>query len=133
NVVLTIQEGRGMEAMKNSTFISANFNGRILESDPVAAEDCPIFNTNLIWEIEKKELRKIRSCNQPLRVECLSNDNQNRREKFGHILLDLRSAQILENPDQVSFKWQKLIAVRNKKRNCSPELFLSLTIRNHVE
>ncbi|XP_044260400.1 centrosomal protein of 120 kDa-like [Tribolium madens] len=134
NVVLTIQEGKGMESIKNSTLISANFNGRILESDPVNAEDCPAFNTNLIWEIEKKDLRKIRSSNQPLRVECLSVDNQSRREKFGHVLLDLRSAQIVEEPEkQVSFKWQKLIGVRNKKRNCVPELYLSLTIRNHLE
>jgi hypothetical protein len=54
NVVLTIQEGKGMDSIKNLTFISANFNGRILESDPVNAEDCPSFNTNLIWEIEKR-------------------------------------------------------------------------------
>ncbi|EFA05496.1 centrosomal protein of 120 kDa [Tribolium castaneum] len=134
NVVLTIQEGKGMDSIKNLTLISANFNGRILESDPVNAEDCPAFNTNLIWEIEKKDLRKIRSSNQPLRVECLSVDNQNRREKFGHVLLDLRSAQIVEEPDrQVSFRWHKLLGVRNKKRNCVPELYVSLTIRNHLE
>jgi hypothetical protein len=134
NVVLTIQEGKGMDSIKNLTFISANFNGRILESDPVNAEDCPSFNTNLIWEIEKRDLRKIRSSNQPLRVECLSVDNQNRREKFGHVLLDLRSAQIVEDADQqVPFRWQKMIGVRNKKRNCFPELYLSLTIRSHLE
>lgn len=51
NVVLTIQEGKGMESIKNLAFISANFNGRVLESDPVNADDCPSFNTNLIWEI----------------------------------------------------------------------------------
>lgn len=134
NVVLTIQEGKGMESLKNLTLISANFNGRILESDPVNAEDSPIFNTNLIWEIEKKDLRKIRSSNQPLKVECLSIDNQSKREKFGHILLDLRSAQIVEDPgQQVPFRWQKLIGVRNKKRNCIPELYISLTLRNHLE
>ena len=134
NVVLTIQEGKGMESIKNLTFISAIFNGRVLESDPVTAEDCPSFNTNLIWEIEKKDLRKIRSSNQPLRVECVSVDTQNRREKFGHVLLDLRSALIVKDPDdKVPFKWQKLIAVRNKKRNCFPELYLSLTIRNQIE
>lgn len=30
NVVLTIEEGRGMGFIKNSLYVSANFNGRIL-------------------------------------------------------------------------------------------------------
>lgn len=69
NVVLTVEEGRDMAFLNKPAFISANFNGRVLESDPAEPDDCPVFNTELVWETEKKELRRIRSAQASLRVE----------------------------------------------------------------
>ncbi|XP_044759072.1 centrosomal protein of 120 kDa-like [Coccinella septempunctata] len=131
NVVLTIEEGRGMGFIKNSLFVSANFNGRILESDCVEPSDNPSFNTELVWEIEKKDLRKIRSTNQPLRIECLSLNPQKRKERVGFALLSLRSAKVVTSQENLPLIWQKFIGVHDKKC-CQPELSISLSIQEHV-
>ncbi|KAL3273266.1 hypothetical protein HHI36_014720 [Cryptolaemus montrouzieri] len=131
NVVLTIEEGRGMSFIKNPIYVSANFNGRILESDAVESGDNPSFNTELVWEIEKKDLRKIRSTNQPLRIECLSLNPQKRKERVGFALLSLRGAKIITAQSSASLIWQKFIGVHDKKC-CQPELSISLTIQEHI-
>lgn len=133
NVVLGIEEGKGMEFVKNPLHILANFNGRILESDPAAPEDSPVFNTQLVWEIEKKDLRKIRCTNSPLKVECYTTDSNERKERIGFILLSLRSAHILPKSkakQEPPFKWEKLMGVSHEHKNCHAELYLSLTIRD---
>lgn len=133
NVVLFIQESRGIDSVKNLLLVS-NFNGRVLESDLVNVKECPYFHSNFVWELEKKDLRKIRSFNKPLRVDCINIDAQNHREKFGYVLLDIRSAQVItDSNQQIVFKWHKLFGVRNKKRNSTPELYLSLTVRNQTD
>lgn len=133
NVVLAVEDGKGMEYIKNPITLIANFNGRILETDPASPEECPIFNTELVWEIEKKDLRKIRSSNVPLRVECFTTDMNSRKIKIGFILLSLRSAYIVPKQNakqEVPFKWQRLNGVSHDIRSRHPELYLSLSIRD---
>ncbi|KAG5889108.1 hypothetical protein JTB14_003911 [Gonioctena quinquepunctata] len=135
NVFLTVECGRGMSFLKNSVHITGNFNNRILESDKIISGECPSFNTELIWEVEKKELRKIRSANVPLRVECLTTDEYNRKERVGFTLLSLRSAQIIseKNPNQeVNFCWHRLIGGQSDKKKNHPELYISLSLRDFV-
>ncbi|CAH1119397.1 unnamed protein product [Phaedon cochleariae] len=134
NVVLSVECGRGMDFLKNSVHITGSFNNRILESDRIPAEDCPPFNTELVWEIEKKELRKIRSANIPLRVECITIDLHNRRERVGFTLLSLRSAHIISQKNmnqEVKSQWHKLIGCQSDKKRRHPELYISLTLQDH--
>lgn len=84
-----------------------------------------------MWEIEKKDLRKIRSTNQPLRIECLSENAQKRKERVGFALLSLRSAKVVTSQENTPLLWQKFIGVHDKKC-CQPELSISLTIQEHV-
>lgn len=133
NVVLAVEDGKGMEYIKGPVIIVANFNGRVLESDPANPEECPIFNTELVWEIEKRDLRKVRSFNVPLRVECFTLDANERRVKVGFVLLSLRSAHIISknNPNQdAPFKWLRLMGVSHDVRSHHPELYLSVSIRD---
>ncbi|CAH1997257.1 unnamed protein product [Acanthoscelides obtectus] len=135
NVVLSVESGRGMDFLKNEVNITANFNSRILESDKISAEECPPFNTELVWEIDKKELRKIRSANQPLRVECITTDAHNRRERVGFALLSLRSAQIIpqkQADEPTKYSWYKLIGCQTDKKKFHPELYMSLALRDHL-
>lgn len=130
-VVLGIDSGKNMEFVKKSSCIVANFNGRILESDPADPEDCPVFNSELRWEIEKKSLRKIRCTNSPLRVECYTNEGDEKK-RLGYILLSLRSAHIvpeIKSKQTGPFKWEKFMGVPHEHKNCHPELYLSLTIK----
>ncbi|KAJ8946549.1 hypothetical protein NQ314_008863, partial [Rhamnusium bicolor] len=101
----------------------------------IPAEERPQFNTELVWEVEKKDLRKFRSANQPLRVECVNTDLHNRKERVGFTLLSLRSAQIIPLKianQEVHPKWHKLIGCQTGKKKFQPEIFLSLTVRDHL-
>ncbi|XP_030758776.1 uncharacterized protein LOC115884359 [Sitophilus oryzae] len=135
NVVLSVGDGKSMDFVKHPIHIEANFNGRILESDKLVPEESISFNTELIWEADKKELRKLRSSNQPLRVECISVDPQNRRDRIGFVLMSLRSAQVISLKDAktpVNFKWCKLIGCQADKKKHHPELYLGISIRDHM-
>lgn len=135
NVVLAVEDGKGMEYIKTPITIVANFNGRVLESDPASPEECPIFNTELVWEIEKKDLRKIRSANVPLRIDCFTTDTNNRKIKVGFVLQSLRSAYIVSKKDarqEVPFKWHRLSGVPRDIRSRHPELYLSVSIRDSL-
>lgn len=135
NVVLGIEEGKGLDFVKSPLHIAANFNGRILESDPVNSEESPSFNTQLVWEVEKKDLRNIRCTNSPLKIECFTTDSNEKQIRIGFILLSLRSAHILPdgNSKQPPFKWEKLMGVPHEHKNFHSELYLSLMIKDNID
>lgn len=135
NIVLSVQEGKGMDFLKAPVYIVANFNGRIMESDPCESKNNPVFNTELVWESEKKDLRKVRSLNAPLRVECYTMDSSLKKDSIGFVLLSLRSAPVVPSkiPEvEIQFKWYKLLGVPGEFKSNHPELLLSLTIRDHL-
>ncbi|GJQ80009.1 hypothetical protein Trydic_g9482 [Trypoxylus dichotomus] len=134
NVVLGVEEGKGMDFLKHPVYIVAHFNGRVMESDCVDPLAAPDFNTELVWESDKKTIRKVRSTNAPLRVECFSIDDYGKKECIGFTLLSLRSANIIPSnrPDiQIPIKWHKLIGVPAQYKKSHPELYLSLSLRDH--
>ncbi|KAF5270733.1 hypothetical protein FQA39_LY01471 [Lamprigera yunnana] len=132
NVVLTIDMGKGMEFLDRPIKIVANFHGRPLESDSIKQDGSPVFDTELMWEIEKKELRKLRASKSPLRVELHLIDVNQRTDRVGFILLSIRSAHIVsyKHDYKIPFKWYKLLGVLPEHKNFRPELRLSLTIRD---
>ncbi|KAF2893490.1 hypothetical protein ILUMI_12672 [Ignelater luminosus] len=132
NVVLAVEMGRGMGFLGHPIKIAANFNERLLESDLVEPDECPMFNTELVWETEKKELRKVRSTNAPLRVEVQFVDKNQRKDRVGFILLSPRCASIIPFgcKAEIPFKWHKLLGVAAENKISHPELYLSLTIRD---
>lgn len=133
NVVLGIQEGKGMDFLKQPIYIVANFNGRIMESDPCDPTANPCFNTELVWESEKRDVRKVRSINTPLRVEVCTKDSLLKRECIGFTLLSLRSAPVIVSMDfDIPYKWYKLLGVPSEFKTFRPEMLLSLTLRDHM-
>lgn len=70
-----------------------------------------------------------------MRVECITTDPQNRRERVGFALLSLRTAQVIpqkEANQEVHFTWHKLIGCQGDKKKCHPELYVSLAVRDHL-
>lgn len=132
DVVLGIEMARGMPILEHPVKIEVNFNGRPLETDLYISEQNLAFNTELAWEVEKKELRKVRTNNIPLKVELQMVDNRGCKDRIGLILLSARSANIITRDFQseIPFKWWKLIGVPTKLKRCYPELYMSLTIRD---
>ncbi|KAB0795519.1 hypothetical protein PPYR_12358 [Photinus pyralis] len=132
SVVLAIDKGRNMSFLEHPVKIVANFHGRPLESDLVSPDDDLCFNTELVWEIEKKELRKVRTRNIPLKVELQLVENNRFKDRVGFILLSTRSANIIPHSFQgeIPFKWCKLLGVQAEHKRNHPELYMSLTIRD---
>lgn len=70
-----------------------------------------------------------------MRVECITIDTQSRKERIGFALLNLRSAQIIpesKSNTPVTPAWYKLIGCQADKRKSHPELYLSLSLRDHL-
>lgn len=133
NLVLTVEDGKGMEHIKNPIVIAADLNGRVLESDPISPTECPIFNTELVWEVTRSELCKNASSNIPLRVECYTEDVKGYRNKFGLVLLSLRSARVVSKDSQdAAFKWRQMTDVSSDVKSRHPELYLSLFIQDSL-
>ncbi|XP_071053912.1 centrosomal protein of 120 kDa-like [Onthophagus taurus] len=136
NLVLGIEEARNMDFLQHPLYILANFNGRTMESDLVNPCSYPDFNTELVWETEKKIIRNFRCENVPLRVECHTyNEKTLEKECFGFVLLSLRTAQIISSSSkspEISLKWFKLIGVKSMFKKFNPELRLSLSLRDVV-
>lgn len=133
-IVLSVQEGRGFIQSEKRYCLEANLNGRNIISDEVPAEVCPVFCTELVWEIEKKEIRKLRAAHVPLRIECFMLHEDDLREKIGFVLLHLRTARAVPS-DQVidlEYKWHKLLGVHADWKPNHPELSLTLSVRDRL-
>ncbi|XP_012273788.1 centrosomal protein of 120 kDa [Orussus abietinus] len=130
-VVLSIREGKGFDQIRHPIAIVATLNGNSLETDFIETVDGNLqYNTDLVWEADKCSLRKMRTSQMPLKVECFTRKENNSKEKIGYILLSLRSAQIITKDKEKNVKVieNKLLGVKNEFKPSKPELLITLTI-----
>lgn len=128
---LSIREGHGFGFLKSPVVIVAGTNGIFLETEVVPPSPDPLFHIDLVWETDKRNLRRFRASNTPMKLECFTVGPNNQRECIGTILLNLKSAQVLPRGSQnnVNEKWHKLIGVPIEAKALQPELLLSLSIQ----
>ncbi|XP_015594785.1 centrosomal protein of 120 kDa [Cephus cinctus] len=133
-IVLSVREGKGFELVTNSTFVVATLDGHFLETDCIEANPKPQYGTDLVWEIDKYTLRKMRSGQTPLKVECFLLKENATKDRIGYILLGLRSAQVLLKHGNSIAKtsWHKLAGVHSELKPYAPQLLLALTVEEHV-
>ncbi|XP_034948982.1 centrosomal protein of 120 kDa [Chelonus insularis] len=129
-VVLSLKGGKGFNKVTNPTFIAATLNGLSLETDFINPDSCPQYITNLIWEANKSTLRKMRSAQEPLKIECFEIRENGTKDKIGYLLLSLRTAQVIakDSDEDVKSNWHKLLGLRNDVKADKPEILLSLII-----
>lgn len=75
---------------------------------------------------------RMRSGQEPLRLECIEFKESGLKEKIGHVLLSLRSAQIVPRGNEgiIKTNWHRLLGLRNDVKGDKPEFLLSLTIED---
>ncbi|KAG7198473.1 hypothetical protein KM043_005854 [Ampulex compressa] len=131
-IVLGVKEGKGFEQILQRTSIVATLNAHSLETDVVEPCSNPQYATDLIWEMDKSILRKMRSGQTPLKVECFIVKDNASREKVGYLILSLRSAQVIPKSLEISAKanWCKLLGLKGDFKINKPELLLTLTIED---
>ncbi|XP_076760519.1 rha isoform X2 [Xylocopa sonorina] len=131
-VVLNIREGKGFEQILLPTLVVATLNNHSLETEVIEPNANPQYDHDLVWEVDKSKLRKMRSGQVPLKLECFSVKSDDSREKLGYLLLSLRSAQVFtrNNSNDVKVNWHKLLGLKNELKADKPELLIALSIHD---
>ncbi|XP_043799759.1 centrosomal protein of 120 kDa isoform X2 [Apis laboriosa] len=131
-VVLNIKEGKGFEQILLPTLIVATLNGHSLETEIIEPNPNPEYDHDLVWEVDKNKLRKMRSGQVPLKLECFAVKSNDNKERLGYLLLSLRSAQVFTKWGANSIKpnWHKLLGLKNELKIHKPELLLGLSIHD---
>ncbi|XP_006569065.1 centrosomal protein of 120 kDa isoform X2 [Apis mellifera] len=131
-VVLNIKEGKGFEQILLPTLIVATLNGHSLETEIIEPNPNPEYDHDLVWEVDKNKLRKMRSGQVPLKLECFAVKSNDNKEKLGYLLLSLRSAQVFTkwSANNIKPNWHKLLGLKNEFKIHKPELLLGLSIHD---
>ncbi|XP_076281822.1 rha isoform X2 [Lasioglossum baleicum] len=131
-IVLNIKEGRGFEQILLPTSVTATLNGHLLETEAIDPSPNPQYDHDLVWEVDKSRLRKMRSGQVPLKLECFTVKSNDGKEKLGYILLSLRSAQMFSKNEDTDLKtnWHKLLGLKSNLKADKPELLLGLSIHD---
>ncbi|XP_070162107.1 centrosomal protein of 120 kDa [Polyergus mexicanus] len=131
-IILSIKEGKGFEQVLQPTLLIGTLNGHSLETDKIEASSNPQYATDLIWETTKTALRKMRSGQTPLKLECFTFKENKAKERIGYVLLSIRSAHIIFKHGDLSPKanWHKLLGLKNDLKIQKPELLLTLRVEN---
>ncbi|XP_017766393.1 PREDICTED: LOW QUALITY PROTEIN: centrosomal protein of 120 kDa [Eufriesea mexicana] len=131
-IVLNVKEGKGFEQILLPTIIVATLNGHSLETEVIEPSPNPEYDHDLVWEVDKNRLRKMRSGQVPLKLECFTVKSNDSKEKLGYLLLSLRSAQVStrNNINNVKANWHKLLGLKNEFKIHKPELLLTLSIHD---
>ncbi|PBC34330.1 Centrosomal protein of [Apis cerana cerana] len=124
--------GKGFEQILLPTLIVATLNGHSLETEIIEPNPNPEYDHDLVWEVDKNKLRKMRSGQVPLKLECFAVKSNDNKERLGYLLLSLRSAQVFTKWGANSIKpnWHKLLGLKNELKIHKPELFLGLSIHD---
>lgn len=51
--------GQGFNDFRESIIVSCSLNGHTLRTDPVSAKDAPLFDSELVWETDRRALRRL--------------------------------------------------------------------------
>ncbi|KAJ3261499.1 hypothetical protein HK103_005334 [Boothiomyces macroporosus] len=123
-ILVTIYEGKNFVKRPDQVYIQCRFNNEILTTDPVPQTKSPIFDTELAWDIEHKQLSFLRSQRATLKLQVYSINSYSQRELLGYIILDLRAAS-----GQAPYpeKWYTLINTKNASP-FKPQLKLSFAV-----
>ncbi|XP_033106486.1 centrosomal protein of 120 kDa-like [Anneissia japonica] len=134
-VVVSMMEGRHFpKRNQHQLFIETKFDGETLSTDPVHHSESPEFNTELAWELDKKELHQHRLQRTPIKLQCYAvNVAMKTREIIGYIMLDLRTAsQSVSSPANVPVpsKWYPLLSCKYQRMKPEIKVGLSLELDN---
>lgn len=79
-------------------------------------------------------ISRMRSGQEPVKIECFELKDNGSRDKIGHILLSLRTARIILPRDEcvdVAANWHTFFNLRSDLKAHKPAILLSLTIEEH--
>ncbi|XP_026476867.1 centrosomal protein of 120 kDa-like [Ctenocephalides felis] len=118
-IVLHIEDGNGFTFIDQTAkvYFVATLNGISLDSVPVEAGKPTEFNTELVWEVKRKDLRELKLSNKSIKVEFFSIKKEE-HIKLGYLMVCLKSApSVLPGTSEIYKKsWSKLLGVSSTNR-----------------
>lgn len=98
-----------------------------METDVHEPDTSIRFNADLVWETNKANIKKMRNNNVPIKINLLKHFNGNQREKFGYVVLNLRTAQYVPRGKVVKITEEsiKVLGLGKEAKGYSPHLLLS--------
>ncbi|KAG5321241.1 CE120 protein, partial [Pseudoatta argentina] len=134
-IILSIKEGKGFEQVLQPTLLIGTLNGHSLETDRIESCQTPQYVTDLVWETNKIMLRRMRSEQVSLKLECFAFKENEGRERLGYVLLNIRSAQVISKCRDLNPKanWHKLLGLRSDLKIQKPELLLALRVEDRKD
>ncbi|KAG8226727.1 hypothetical protein J437_LFUL004377 [Ladona fulva] len=134
SVVLEVKEGRGFENFTDDIIIQANLDGVTSKTLPTRAtrDGNVYFNNELVWEVHKKYLRRMKISSAALKVECFSVKNLDKRFRIGYISLKLKSIKEARNGEEIEGEWIKLLGVALGHKQSIPSVFLKFYLQESL-
>lgn len=141
-----------MNVQNDPLILVATLSGNVMESDPVIPGYSTLFDCNLVWETDKKSVKRfffltfidqtkydkmilfrMKMENYPIKIEVFaikSEQDPSQRKLIGHLILPVRNIPFLPPTKALTFKskWYKLIGLATEWRAQKPEVMLSLMI-----
>ncbi|XP_037813745.1 uncharacterized protein LOC119604903 isoform X2 [Lucilia sericata] len=136
-VVLNIAEGVGFDlnvAYNHSIILKVSLNGVLFEvvGNSIKA-NVITFNSNCIWECELTDIKRMKSDNRPVKLECFIKYDcyvNGSIKRVGSLLLPLRGLKLLHTLENLQIKpsWYKLSNSSPKGFQIPPQIYLMLSI-----
>ena len=124
-IVLGLFEGDSFPTPKTHNeqiYVKARLDDVWLETEAVKADSNPDFNTELVWDMNKTQLKALRTKKAPIKVEVWQAE-----EKLGYLVLDLRNALPVRADQQPVINKMKLLGSKHKP---IPSLQVSLSMED---
>ncbi|XP_062561644.1 centrosomal protein of 120 kDa [Armigeres subalbatus] len=139
-IALHILDAINFHRSKNTPImLSASLDRNVLETEcrlPGIASTS--FDSNLVWETDRRSVKRMKTENLPIKVECYAVDPTTaiseakpRRSLIGHLVLPLRSVPLLPwaKADSVKPRWFRVIGlVAPEWKSQKPEVQLAVVI-----
>lgn len=145
------------EKIEATVFAEARFgNESVLRSDPIKLTNSnPEFSTELAWQLDRKSLHQLKVERKAIKLQVFMQTRERKKnprlsdtsssvtddsktnethkiELIGYTILDLRSAQQIEQPNQ--FRWCPLLNPKFRKSSYNrPEIQLAITLNRPNE
>lgn len=139
-IVLRLEEGIGFNnTLCDKIIFDATIQGNKLEHGPINTGHTTVLDSNLIWETDRKSIKRMKLENVPLKIDIYgikasSKGIDSEREHIGYILIPIRAIPLLPLTKalQLKCRWQKLIGLCKNWRPYRPELLMNVMITESV-
>ncbi|XP_035782073.1 uncharacterized protein LOC118461172 [Anopheles albimanus] len=89
------------------------------------------FNASIVWACDRFSVKRMKTTNQPIKLDCFESLPDGRRSLIGSVVIPLRSVPVvtLIRTKQIQPRWYRLIGIESERwRQRKPELQLLVMI-----